>query len=120
MVDGVRRTGSSFTGRRGSSGRVDPADAARRTGSDAPQSEGRSVVVIEPRPRQAGAAGARSPFFTPYLAQLIVSNSGDGPSGERRSVRRPEAVAPRADATYKAADRLGSEIEPGFLYRRQA
>lgn len=118
MIDGLQR-GRTPAGTQRSPRRVEPSGSARETGSETPRTPGRALVAVEP-PRPNPASQARAAAFAPYLTQLIVCNIGDGPSGERRSDRRPELVAGRADRLYKTADRLGSDIEAGFLYRRIA
>ncbi|HUG60993.1 MAG TPA: hypothetical protein VMP03_04070 [Methylomirabilota bacterium] len=94
-------------------------DSARADGSgdgdDA--SASRAVVAVKPRPSVGArvAPGQSSPF----MAQLAATHLGHLPTAERRVTRLVEHVAPRADAAYRTATRLATEIEPGFLVKRE-
>jgi hypothetical protein len=99
---------------RGASG-AGTGDAGQR-GAEAP---GRAIVTVEPAAREEVERGfARVRHSAPFLAQLASGYLGAA-DGERRASRDPAAVAPRASGAYRAQDRLASDIEPGFLTRRE-
>ncbi|WP_181701378.1 hypothetical protein [Chthonobacter albigriseus] len=119
MIGGI---GQSSGPERHKAFKVDPTSSApdsrqRDDSQTAPQSRALvPVQSLQPRERTF----VRLQTGAPYLAQLIASNLGAGASGERRQQRRPDLVAGRAVAAYRSADRLGSEIEAGFLLQRSA
>lgn len=73
-------------------------------------------VPVDPAP--AAARGfSRTQLSAAFITQLAVNRVGDE-SGERRRHRDPQSVAPRADDAYRSAARRTSDLEPGFLVRR--
>ncbi|WP_075216294.1 hypothetical protein [Mongoliimonas terrestris] len=81
---------------------------------------GRALVPAGPRVSHGAPAPAHRDTAAPYLVQLIAGQMVEGETGERRHRRDPRAVAPRAVVAYRAAERLGSDLEPGFLASRSA
>lgn len=68
------------------------------------------------------APDARPGFGRPaHSAAFITQLAGhEVPAGaERRSRRDPSIVAPRAANAYRAASRLASELEPGFIVAKE-
>jgi len=72
-------------------------------------------VPVEPEVRRERGYG-RPAMSAPFVAQL----AGDHPAveAERRFRRDPTAVAPRASRAYRGAERLVTDLEPGFLLSR--
>lgn len=93
------------------------ADAAgdRRPRDAAPR---QALVPVEPTWRDAATVFVRLAPSAPFITQLATGHLGAG-DGERRANRNPRGVAPRATGVYRAADRLSTEIEPGFLVKRE-
>ncbi|WP_181704626.1 hypothetical protein [Chthonobacter rhizosphaerae] len=92
------------------------ADARRDDRRPSAPAPGRALVAAGPRLSHTSpvpAAGA-----APYLTQLLSGRFVEAAEGERRVRRDARGVAPRASAAYRSADRLGSDLEPGFLTER--
>jgi hypothetical protein len=51
----------------------------------------------------------------PFMAQLAALYLGDAHTGERRVERDPGLVRARANGAYRAAGRLTSTLEAGFM-----
>lgn len=124
MNDGLDpiRGGAAWSGinrQRAAAGRSVGANAAAAdAGADdrrPPASAGRALVPAGPRVTHAAPEPAHRDVAAPYLVQLMAGRMVDGETGERRMRRDPRAVAPRALGAYRAADRLGSDLEPGFF-----
>lgn len=88
---------------------------ARAEGGDARRSEGaRRMEILPPAGSRVTPRGTDEAAFLAHLAALEVGG------GDRRLERQPAVVAVRAMASYRRADRLGSDLELGFFAGREA
>lgn len=92
-----------------------PADEAPGDGR-ARAAEGRLPAVIEVTAREKPGRQTDVRPSAPFVVQLIVNQLN---RGDRRIERQPQAVAGRAIASYQRADRLSSNLEPGFFGKRE-
>ncbi|WP_165644491.1 hypothetical protein, partial [Oharaeibacter diazotrophicus] len=72
-------------------------------------------VPLEPEVRRERGYG-RPVISAPFVAQLAGSHPAV--EAERRYRRDPTAVAPRASRAYRGAERLATDLEPGFFVSR--
>ncbi|BBE73157.1 hypothetical protein [Oharaeibacter diazotrophicus] len=97
-----------------------PVAAARRS-ADArddrrdPPAAPALPVPLEPEVRRERGYG-RPVISAPFVAQLAGSHPAV--EAERRYRRDPTAVAPRASRAYRGAERLATDLEPGFFVSR--
>ena len=94
-----------------------PAGDAGHRDREPPQAAVHSIVpkFVAPEPRPPVRLSPSAPF----IAQLAAAHLGDLSAADRRVRRNDGAVAPRATGTYRATDRIATDIEPGFLVKRE-
>jgi hypothetical protein len=100
---------------------VAPAAADNRT--DGRRPDGESDLPTDRAPVPAGPAASGAPRSrvdesAPFATQMAAALLGDLGSGDRRTRRRPETVIPRARSAYGRMLRLTTELEAGFIVRR--
>lgn len=119
MIMGIRRGLSAREARRRSGRPVQPPHGVVPPGGDGRSAGfGQSLpVAIEPAPERGRIV--RLQTSSPFLAQLAVVHLDETGTPDRRLARRPDLVGPRASASYRGTERLATDIEPGFLVKRE-
>lgn len=118
MIGGIGRTGSAQARGQDRTDKRVTAGTGAATAEDRRDETGRMPVPVgEPAARSSGFGRPR--HSAAFVAQLAALHLGAAAEGDRRVRRAPEAVAPRATGSYRAAGALATRIEPGFLVRRE-
>jgi hypothetical protein len=121
MIEGLKATAVIRRSRPARNGtKVEPASPVADGRSERRPREAtrQALVPLEPARRDTAGAFVRLAPSAPFITQLATTHLGSA-EGDRRAQRNPRVVAPRANGAYRAADRLSTEIEPGFLVKRE-